>query len=145
MPMDSSLAPFGQVLRKLCMFKPWQSPEPLPGHGCTRALSHDKAPIKLPYLLAHTSDWADGLNLVTLNLCDWEAIPTPGAFTHIRITWALSPTTAQVPSVIPGSPLCPWCFGHSSWRGVRQRPHWTEQGKSRVMTCSPHKQFEVYC
>ena len=44
----------------------------------------------------------------------------PGALTHTRITWALSPTAPQVPGVTPGSPLCPWCFGHSSWRGARQ-------------------------
>ena len=32
----------------------------------------------------------------------------------------LLPTTPQVLGVSPGSPLCPWCFGHSSWRSGRQ-------------------------
>ena len=26
---------------------------------------------------------------------------------------------ATSPGVTPGSPLCPWCFGHSLWRGAR--------------------------
>ena len=26
---------------------------------------------------------------------------------------------SHVPGVTPGSPLCPWCFGHSSWRGAQ--------------------------
>jgi hypothetical protein len=55
MPMDTSLAPFGQVLRKLCLFEALQSREPLPGHCCSRALSRDNAALKLAYLLAHTS------------------------------------------------------------------------------------------
>ena len=46
----------------------------------------------------------------------------PGAFTHTIITWTLLPTAPQVPDVTPGSPLCPWCFKHSSWRGARQKP-----------------------
>ena len=66
--------------------------------------SRDNAPLKLSYLQAHTS----------------EAFPMPGALTHIRITWALSPTAPQVVGVTPGSPLCPWCFGHSIWKGARQ-------------------------
>ena len=41
--MDSSLALFRQVLRKLCLFKPWQSREPLPGHCCTKAMSRVNA------------------------------------------------------------------------------------------------------
>ena len=45
----------------------------------------------------------------------------PGALTHARITLALSSMAPQVPSVTPGSPLCPWCFGHSSWRGAQQQ------------------------
>jgi hypothetical protein len=36
----------------------------------------------------------------------------PGVLTHTRITWAFSPPAPQVPGVTPGSPLCPWCFGH---------------------------------
>ena len=44
----------------------------------------------------------------------------PGALIHTRITWALSPMAPQVPGVTPGSPLCPWCCGHSSRRGARQ-------------------------
>ena len=28
--------------------------------------------------------------------------------------------TLAIPGVTMGSPLCPWYFGHSSWRGARQ-------------------------
>lgn len=42
--------------------------------------------------------------------------------THTRITEALSPMAPQVPMVNLGSPLCPWCFMHSSWRGARHYP-----------------------
>ena len=55
---------------------------------------------------------AHGLTLMTPSPHGWEAFPTPGALTHTRITWALSPPAPQVPGVTPGSPLCPWCFGH---------------------------------
>jgi hypothetical protein len=34
----------------------------------------------------------------------------PGALTHTRITWFLSPMAPQVPGVTPGSPLRP-CVG----------------------------------
>ena len=63
---------------------------------------------------------AHGLSLVTPSLCQWEAFLTLKALTHTRITHALSPTSSQVPGVTPGSPLYPWCFKHSSWRGVQQ-------------------------
>ena len=52
----------------------------------------------------HKLHIVDGLTLVTPNLCGWEAFPTPGALTHIRITWALSPMAAQIPGITPGSP-----------------------------------------
>jgi hypothetical protein len=42
--MDTSHVPFGQVLRKVCLFKPLQSREPLPGHCCSRSLSAPLAP-----------------------------------------------------------------------------------------------------
>ena len=60
-----------------------------------------------------------GLTLVTPSSCGWEAFQRPGALIHTRITWALSPMAPQVPSVTPGSLLCPWCCGHSSKRGAR--------------------------
>ena len=41
---------------------------------------------------------------MTPSLRGWEAFPTPGALTHTRITWALSPPVPQVPCVTPGSP-----------------------------------------
>jgi hypothetical protein len=63
---------------------------------------------------------AHGLTLMTPSLRGWEAFPTPGALTHTSISWAFSPPAPQVPGVTPGSPLCPWCFGHSFWRGARQ-------------------------
>ena len=44
----------------------------------------------------------------------------PGALTRTWITWALSLMAPQVSGVTSGSPLCPWCHGHSLWRGVRQ-------------------------
>ena len=62
----------------------------------------------------------------------------PGALTHTRITWALSPMAPQVPGVTPESPLCPWCFGHSSWRGARQMAPksvtpWAQTLREKVM------------
>ena len=32
-------------------------PAPIPCHYCPKAMSLGNAPLKLPYLLAHTSDW----------------------------------------------------------------------------------------
>jgi len=58
---------------------------------------------------------------MTPSPCRWEAFPTPGALTHTRIIWAFSPPVPQVPGVTPGSPLCPWCFGHPLWRNARHR------------------------
>ena len=68
----------------------------------------------------HKLHTAHGPTLVPPSLCGWEAFPMPQALTHTRITWVLSPTAPQVPGVTLGSLLCPWCFGHSSWRGGRQ-------------------------
>jgi hypothetical protein len=62
--------------------------------------------------LRHELRIAHGLTLMTPSLRGWEAFPTPGALTHTSITWAFSPPAPQVPGVTPGSPLCPWCFGH---------------------------------
>ena len=62
---------------------------------------------------------AHGLTLVHPSLSVWKAFPTPSGLAHTRITWALSPTAPQVSGVTPGSPLCPWCFWHSSWRCAR--------------------------
>ena len=55
---------------------------------------------------------AHGFTLVTPNICGWEAFSTPRALTLTKITWALSPRVQQVPSIIPGSPLCLWCCQH---------------------------------
>ena len=124
--MHTLLAPCGQVLRKICLFKPLQSREPLPDHCCFMALSHDSAPLKVSYLLAQTSvevflsilEFARHEQriahgpLMTPSLRGWEVFPTHGALAHTRITWALPPPAPQVSGVIPGSPLCPWCFGH---------------------------------
>ena len=55
---------------------------------------------------------AYGLILMTPSPRGWEAFQTPRALTHIRITWAFSPSAPQVLCVTPGSPLCPWFFGH---------------------------------
>src|ERR1700738_3418976 len=148
MPMDSSLAPFGQVLRKLCLFEPLQSRESLP-----RTAVPGRCPGTAPHSNGHNSELtppievilsilelprhelriADGLTLMPPSLRGWEAFPTPGALTHTRITWALSPTVPRVPGVTPGSPLCPWCFGHSSWRGARHSPHQTESMPSSTI------------
>ena len=125
MPMGPSLDPFGQILRKLWLFKIWLSWAPLLGHHCPRALSLGSAPVKLPYLLAHISSWrvleyskskyyklliTHGLTLVTNGLCEWETFSTSGTLTHIRITWALSSMVPQVPDVILGSPFVPMLF-----------------------------------
>ena len=55
--MHTSFAPFWQVMRKLCLFKPLQFREPLPGHCCSRALSRESAPLKMSYPLVYTSEW----------------------------------------------------------------------------------------
>src|ERR1700684_2028321 len=82
---------------------------------------------------------------MTPSLRGWEAFPTPGALTHTRITWALSPPAPQVPGVTPGSPLCPWCFGHP-FGEVRENPGpagsptgtlYEEVGKVAIMTDPP--------
>src|ERR1700738_3339176 len=137
MPMDSSLAPFGQVQRKLCLFEPLQSRESLPGTAvsgrCPGTAPHSNGhnsqltpPIEVILSILesprHELRIAYGLTLVHPSLRGWEAFPTPGALVHTRTTWALSPTAPQVLGVTPGSPLCPWCFGHSSWRGARHTP-----------------------
>jgi hypothetical protein len=70
----------------------------------------------------HELHIAHGLTLMTPSLRGWEAFPMPGALAHTRITWAFSPPAPQVPGVTPGSPLCPWCFGHPLWRGARHIP-----------------------
>jgi hypothetical protein len=57
----------------------------------------------------------------------------PGALTHTRITWAFSPSPPQVSGVTPGSPMCPWCFGHPLWRGTRHPPHHTESMPSSTI------------
>jgi hypothetical protein len=67
-----------------------------------------------------------GLTLMTPSPRGWEAFPTSVALTRTRITWAFSPPAPQVPGVTPGSPLCPWCFGHSFWRVARHSPHQTK-------------------
>ena len=51
----------------------------------------------------------------------WEAFPKPRNFTYTRITRAFSPMAPQVLGVTSGSPLSPWCCGHSSKRGVRHK------------------------
>jgi hypothetical protein len=66
----------------------------------------------------------------------WEAFPTPGALTRTRITWAFSPPAPQVPDVTPGSPLCPWCFGHPFWRGARH-DGWAPRGVGGVLEPVP--------
>ena len=51
-----------------------------------------------------------GLTLVTPSLCGWQAFPTPGTLTRMRIIWALSSTVPQVSGVNPGSPFLPMMF-----------------------------------
>ena len=135
MLMVTSLAPFGQVLRKLCMFKPLQ-PKSHSRPLLSRVMSRDNVPLKVPYLLVltppievflsvlelgrHKLLIAYGFFLMTPSLRGWEAFYTPGALTHIRITWSLSPMAPQSPGVTSRSPLYPRCCGNSSWRGAQQ-------------------------
>ena len=118
----------------------------------------------MPSHWAHPFDWgvfehsrspchnlciAHGLTLVTSNLNGWEAFPMPRALTHTKITWALSPTPAQVSGVTRRSPLYPWCFGHSSSRGARQTCHvrlhlipiWSKRKPPFIWRWSPW----IYC
>ena len=107
------------------------TPRPL----LSRAMSRHNAPLKLAYLLDYTSNWGhlEHFRFLTpwatysLWPCPhdssphgWEACPTPGALTYIKITWAFPPSAPHVPGVNPGYPSCPWCFGHSLWRGAQQ-------------------------
>ena len=66
----------------------------------------ESGPLKL--LNAHS------LTLVTPSLHVQEVLSMTGAFTHTRITWALSLMAPQISGVTPGSPSCPWCCEHSS-------------------------------
>ena len=54
---------------------------------------------------------AHGLTLVTPRLSGWEVFSTPGAPTHTRITWALSPMVPQVPGVTAGPPCAHGVLG----------------------------------
>ena len=62
---------------------------------------------------------AHGQTIMTPCIRGWEVLPTPGALTHTWITWALSPKAPQILGVTAGSPLCPWCSGHSLWKGAQ--------------------------
>lgn len=55
--MNTSLALIRQIIKDLCMFKPWQSRTPFQGDYCPRVLSLGNVPLKLQYLLAYTSNW----------------------------------------------------------------------------------------
>ena len=74
---------------------------------------------------------------MTPNLHGWEAFQRLGALTHTRITWVLSPMAPQVPGVTPGSPLCPWCCGHSLRRGARHS-HSSSHFLLPYRGCSPY-------
>ena len=76
----------------------------------------------------HKLHIACGLTVVPPSLRGCEGFPMPRALTHTMMTWALSPMVLQSPVVTPGSPLCRWCFRHSSWRGA-QRPMSFGNGK----------------
>ena len=54
---------------------------------------------------------AHGQTLVIPSLCEWKAFPMSGDLSHTMITWALSPTTSQVPGVIPESPCVHGVYG----------------------------------
>ena len=67
----------------------------------------------------HELHIAHGITFFTPSHCGWEVFPTIGALIHFGITWTLSLMTPQVLGFTLESPLCPWCFGHSLWRGVQ--------------------------
>ena len=69
---------------------------------------------------SHELRIAHGLTLMTPSLRGWEVFPTPGALTHIRITWAISPTALHVPGVILG-PLCAYGVLSILYREVRDK------------------------
>ena len=106
------------------------NPRPLLYQGPTQIAISPSSHLRLRcYILSilestrHKLRITHGLILVPPSFHGWEAFLTPKAPTHIRIIWALSPTASQVPDVTLRSPLCPWCFGHSSWRGARHWPN----------------------
>jgi hypothetical protein len=136
MPIHTFLGPFGQVLRKLCLFEPSQSREPLPRHCCSRALSRDNAPLKLGYISLltppnevflsilefsrHELCIAHGFTLTILSPLRWEAFPTVGG----------SPTLGSLgPSYhrrnksrvsLRGSSCAHGVFGHPLWTCAQQ-------------------------
>ena len=63
----------------------------------------------------------------------------PGALTHTRITWALSPMVPQVLGVTMKSPLCPWYCRHSSRRGARHTPCSLQQWEEQIYTTMESK------
>ena len=98
MPMESSLAPFGQVFRHLCLIESWQSRESLPGTavpGCCLGTAlhlncHNsyltpriEVILSIIELLHHELSKTHGLTFVTPSLHGWEAFPTPGALTTL--------------------------------------------------------------
>ena len=132
--MEFSLAPLGQILRKLWFFKFGNSRSHfqttvIPG-WCPKTANHLichisklTPPIRVFLSIVgctcHKLCIGLGLTLVPHSLHGWKAFSMPGALAHTWITWALSPMASQVSGVTRGSLLCPWCFGQSSWRGTR--------------------------
>jgi hypothetical protein len=98
--------------------------------SCSYAVSHSKCHISwlTPSIEVFVSILesphhkllvAYSIAIETPRLHGWEILSMLGALTHIMITWALSPTSPQVPGVTPGSPVCLRYLKHSSWRGAR--------------------------
>ena len=128
------LASLEQKLRKLSLFKPWQSREPLhdiivlgcclritPNSNChiSKLISLIEVFLSILESSCNKLRIPCGLTLVIPSLHGWEALSTLGALTHTGITWALT-NNATMPDVISRLPLYPWCFGHSLWRRAQQ-------------------------
>ena len=76
-----------------------------------------------------------GLNLVTSSLRRWEAFSTLGAFTHTRITWALSTLAPQVLSVN---------FGFLCAHGLAGTPHKDVRNGKNPLAISNFHNFAIY-
>ena len=106
------------------MFKSRQSRTLLLGHcpgiDPTQIVIFPSSHLQLSILESqcHKPLISHGLTLVTPNLHGLEAFWTPGASPTLGSLGPSHQWWHKLLGVTLGSPLCPWCCGHSSWRGA---------------------------
>jgi hypothetical protein len=72
---------------------------------------------------------------MTPSLRGWEAFQTPGALTHIRITWSLSPMAPQTQVSLRGPPCAHGVAGtpHGEVRDSSGKGHGECEGDSEAL------------